>query len=256
VGAWGAGILQNDTAQDGIVEMTHTVGEDVARLGRQRPTEKGAAQLGAAVGLLLQFSWYSFAPDNDESRTLIDALDHTKGAWSPLPLRARTVLRRVLIGRGVELAARPARLGRKLRYGLFEDELERQDGHPMQRVFGRREPTLFEHPEAAGYAQKFADRCVRRVDEDFSDPDLVEDLAREAEGMGAFALLLLIEPCRVRPQKVAGWRKKADRAFARIRKECADNDSESWQQELEFYEDYHKCLAVAFDQLAAKFGPA
>jgi hypothetical protein len=72
MGAWGYGILQNDTAQDGLYEVAHEVEEAVGEwmIG----SEANAARLGAAVGILLQFSPYSFESENPFVVRLTEAL--------------------------------------------------------------------------------------------------------------------------------------------------------------------------------------
>jgi hypothetical protein len=55
MGAWGYGILQNDAAQDSMCEVARRIESDIASLS-DSGSEKNAASLGAATGLLLQFS--------------------------------------------------------------------------------------------------------------------------------------------------------------------------------------------------------
>ncbi|MEM7012061.1 MAG: hypothetical protein AAF585_11315, partial [Verrucomicrobiota bacterium] len=70
MGAWGYGILENDAAQDGLNDVAWPIHEDVAALSKQTATLESAAKLGAAVGLLMQWSPYSFNPENSFFATL------------------------------------------------------------------------------------------------------------------------------------------------------------------------------------------
>jgi hypothetical protein len=73
------------------------------------------------------------------------------------------------------------------------------------------------------------------------------DLARESQGMGAFATLLVLEPCRVPVKKVARWRKAYERAVARLDAEReSETEPAETDGEREFERDYGKCLDVAF----------
>lgn len=247
MGAWGRGLLQNDTAQDGLVEVISSIEEDVAALAAgARPGERSAARLGAAVGLLLQLSsWHSFDPESEASATVVQAIDRHRPALSALPRKAAHILRRVAEGGGGELASRPAKLNRSLRRALFATE---SGGFPMERTFGKREASLFADRDAEAYVQKVARRCVELVDADFAEEDIVNDLARESMAMGAFATLLVIEPCRVPVAKVERWRKAHRRAMAAFEVEGEPDESDA-----EFEEGYEKCLELAFRLMVRKF---
>ncbi len=236
MGAWGYGILQNDTAQDGLVEVIHRVKDGILRLARRRPAEEVAARAAAGVGMMLHLSaGYWFSPENEERTALLDALRRQEPEFDNLPRGAGRILRQVLDGKGPELANRDGKMGGRLQRALFARNL---DGFPMERVFGKREPSLFKHPEGAGFVQEIADYCAARVDKDFRQTFVVEDLSREAESMGAFAVLLVLEPCHIDPARFENWRD-------RYRKARAGMAEEGFEEE-DYYGQYDRCLEVAF----------
>jgi len=105
MGAWGYGILQNDTAQDGMCEVATRIEADITGMAAN-PGKETAAQLAAATALLLQFSPYSFNPENDFYDKLIAALTANHGHFAQLPGAAKETLDAIIAGRGAELAAR------------------------------------------------------------------------------------------------------------------------------------------------------
>jgi hypothetical protein len=242
MGAWGYGILQNDDSQDGLAALIHVIEDEIVRLAAWRRDERSTARLGAMIGLLLQMaSWYSFDPEKEVSRTIHSALERHEPLFGVLPRRARTLLLAVLEGKGKELTARPGKLNRSVRRALFATD---SDGFPMERVFAKREPSLFEHREAARYVQEFADHCVSVIDEDFADESIVDDLSRESTGMGAFGTLLVLEPCHVKPSKFVAWRKRWHTVLAAHDEEFEPDD---------FEREYNKNVELAFRLALKKF---
>jgi hypothetical protein len=241
MGAWGYGILQNDDAQDGLVDLIRFLEEDFLRIGRGRCNERGAARLGAAVGLLLQLgACRSFSPDSLFSSNVAAYLDYFAPQIGALPRRARTLLHAVFDGKGPGLAARRGKMSRLLRQALFATE---KNGFPMERVFSRREPALFEHREAARYVQEFADHCVSVVEADFQSVATVDELYR-SHGMAAFGTLLVLEPCHVKPSKFVAWRKRWHAVLAAHDEEFEPDD---------FEREYNKNVELAFQLAMTKF---
>ena len=236
MGTWDHGILDNDCASDGLADLAHGVLADIERLGASKPTATSTARLGGAVGVLLQLSPARFS---DETGAAITAALQTHAdsiaALSPGP---RRILRRVLAGEGAALAERPAKLPiRQVR--LLHAEATRAP-------FGKREPALFEASAAKSYVQQVARRCVEGLDEDFADESNWSDLCRESVGMGGLAALMVLEPCKVSPRKLASWRLKAQRGLAALEADADD--------ELPFQRSYHANLDKVFAALLTRFG--
>jgi hypothetical protein len=206
MGAWGRGLLQNDSAQDGLCEIIDSIAANALRLGRRRPGEAIAPRLGAAVGLLLQLeaTWW-FSAENECSARLLDALRRHQAQFEVLPKGAGALLQAVLAGKGASLAGRPGKRSRPLARALFATDV---GDFPMQRAFGKREPALFQHPEAARYVQEVADRCARWAEAGFRKRSLARELSSYEGGRGiaALAVLLVLEPCQVSPDRLESWR--------------------------------------------------
>jgi hypothetical protein len=99
MGAWGHGILQNDTAQDGLVAVGDRLIELLAEFA-DTPGVDWAAKAGAAVGLLLQFSPHAFDPESPDHPVLIKTLTACKPHFSELPGKAGSILEAILKGLG------------------------------------------------------------------------------------------------------------------------------------------------------------
>ena len=242
MGAWGYGILQNDAAQDSMCEVANRIESDIASLPNAG-SEEEAAKVGAATGLLLQFSPYSFNPENDFSNKLIGALSANREFFVHLPGNSAEILNQVIDGRGSELAERDGEVDPEIEKALHSDENEE---FIMQKAFSVSERDLFRHPVAVNYVQPIFDRIVAEVDEGFENDELVSDLSREAEFMGAFALLLILPSGRVNPEKFNQWRDR----FRRVWEDIEPIDDEI---EKEFAENYNRYLELAFQCGAAKF---
>jgi hypothetical protein len=245
MGAWGHGILQNDGVQDELCGVFDGIADDVRKLSRRRPDEKVAARAGAAVGMLLQLSaGYWLSEERERSGPAIRAvLERQRPAFDKLPPAAAVILTDVLEGKGPELAHRKAPADERLARAFYGN---RQDGFPMERQHGLREPSLFEHPEAARYVQEVADRLVKQLDRGFAaGADVLADLAREGDFLAALAVLLVIAPCRVDPDKFASWRARFRAALA----ESGDADPD----EADFVRAYNACVELAFTLGIEKF---
>jgi hypothetical protein len=237
MGTWDAGLLDNDTACDGLHDVTSVLETEIEELGRGR-TARAAERLAAAVGLLLQLDAYSFSPDSPESAEAIARAVAAHGKrFASWPAHPRRLLQQVATGKGHALAQRPAQVSRTLARILHT--------HPSPGGgFGRREPWLFVRPGSAAFVQRFARQCAEAVDDDFEDEDNWSDLCREGIGMGALAALLVIAPYRLPRAKVERWRRLAREGLARLEAEP--------DEELGFHREYYANLDRAFGQLLRK----
>lgn len=116
----------------------------------------------------------------------------------------------------------------------------------MQKAFSVCEHDLFQHPSAAKYVQQILDQIVAEVDEGFEDEEVVSDLSREAEFMGAFALLLILPAGGVNPDKFTQWRDRLREVWENV--EPIDDEIEK-----KFEENYNRNLELGFQCGAAKF---
>ena len=242
MGAWGYGIIQNDAAQDSMCEVAHRIESDITALSGAG-SEEDAAKVGAATGLLLQFSPYSFNPENDFHDRLIGALIANRKYFVHLDGKSAEILNQIIDGRGSELAARDGEVDADIEKALHSDENE---DFIMQKAFSVSEHDLFRHPVAMKYVQQIFDRIVADVDEGFEDEELVSDLSREAEFMGAFALLLVLPAGRVNSGKFHQWRDR----FREVWEDIEPIDDEI---ERKFEENYNRYLELAFQCGSARF---
>jgi hypothetical protein len=203
MGAWGYGLLENDSSQDGLVGILRDIEGDILRLDRRRPAEAIAARVGGAVGLLLQLqSWASFDPEKVFFPRLRRVLNRQEPCFEALSTEAVHLIEQVREGNGPDLVYRPGRLSAPLRRSLFPANKD----FPMQRTISKRDPALFAHPDAGRYVQEVADRLVRRVHRDFRKRYIAGDLATEGGNcIAGLAVLLLIEPCQVKPSLFREW---------------------------------------------------
>lgn len=90
MGTWDHGLLDNDTAPDGLGDLVQSLLTDVEQIGAARPTLATTAKLIAALGLLLQLSAYSFEAQGP-ARTITAAVKSTgpHARARPGPPRAR-----------------------------------------------------------------------------------------------------------------------------------------------------------------------
>jgi len=244
MGAWGTGILQNDTAQDGLNGAAYKLLSAVPSFAKNRGVDS-AAQLGAAVGLLLQFSPYSFNTESPDFPNLVKAIEANNEFLADLSGRAEEVIRLVADGRGGELAERPASLPSDLSRALHG--IKPPHEFAMQKIFAFREDDLFGHSKAIEFTQQFVNELVDEVDEGFADEEVVSDLSREGDFMGAFALLLIIEPCTVPSSKFKEWRTQ----FQQVWDNLEPTDDE---MERKFEGDYRPCVELALEYGVRKHG--
>src|SRR5262249_21764783 len=94
--------MEGDGPSDYIDDLAEQIEEDIAGFFEEEPSEANSARLGAAIGVLLQVSAYSF--ESDFARALRNALNHQSKMLSMLPEDARKILEAVARGKGPELA--------------------------------------------------------------------------------------------------------------------------------------------------------
>jgi len=228
MGTWDAGLLDNDCALDGLGKIGDSVVSDILALGSEKPTSARVDTLAAAVGVLLQLSTSDFDPTAPNGPKVAAAVAVWKEPIAKLSTPARDVLEAVGRGEGLRLA-------------------ERRSSYPKDVTkvvgtrFGAREEALFASKAAHDYVATVADRCIAAADEDF-ESDAVQDLCREAYGMGALAVLLVIAPYAVPKEKVAHWRSLAREALKTLE---SQKDSE-----LEFHREYYANVDTALGVLA------
>jgi hypothetical protein len=246
MGAWGHGILQNDSAQDDLCEVIEGIYGDVIALGKEPTNRRTVARLGAGVGLMLQLSAsYWFGEEGEYWPELREVLAQHESGFAAVSPEAGRILADVLAGKGEELAARDASPDARLSGALFAKDSQ---GFMMERTFGYREPALFTDPEAARYVQDVADRLAKVVDEGVAQDYMVEDPCREADFIGALSVLLVLEPCQVGPDRFASWREQ----FRKVQAEAEPGDS----SEADFFARYNDCLDQALQIGIDRFSAA
>ncbi len=239
MGTWGAGILQNDAAQDSLVEAAQQIEEAITEMAEDS-SERSWPRLLAALGLLVQFSPYSLNRENPLSAVLARALErHRPRMEGVSPELARAL---------DALADRrePAYDVREFAPAL-ETALHGRDAStfPMQKTWARPPDGCFAHPEARALLQEFAGRRIAKVEADFADEEALSDLCRESFAMGDFALLLILDSIDVDPATFERWR-------AAWREGRLEPDP----SEADFYDEYNACLESAFAYGIARFSKA
>jgi hypothetical protein len=236
MGTWDEGLLDNDTASDGLGDVAGGIVADIQTLGANKPDSKSTARLAAAVGLLLQLEPFYFSAENERSKTIVAALKAHEAQIAKLPPHARAVLDQVVGGKGEALAERPAPMNAALSQAVRKGAAQ---------CFGLREEVLFATEPGAAYVQEVANRCVKMVEDVFADEDNWSDLCREGYGMGGLAPLLVLEPCRVPRDKIEQWRSLAKKGLAEL--------EEREDDELDFHRPYHANLDIIFAALLKRF---
>lgn len=237
MGTWDDGLLDNDTALDGLGDLKHTIATDILAFGAMKPTATTTAKLGAAVGILLQLSAYDFGLATETGPKIATAVKAHGEQIAKLPPAARKVLEGVAAGQGETLGNRPAKMtGRQI--AILRKGTSRAP-------FGKREPSLFASKAAATYVQQVARRCIAMVDDDFRDEGNWSDLCREGMGLGCLGVLLVLAPCSVPTAKLERWRRAAKKGIATLRENPDD--------ELDFHERYYANLDAALALLQKKF---
>lgn len=231
MGTWGDGLLDSDGALDCAGEVTEWLEAQAALLVDSPATEVAAARLAALMGLLLHLSPYSFESPRSWP-ALRDALEQQHRAYAALSPEAATLMRQLLHGAGKELGAR-----RGERSGEF---LQALGGY----LDGVLEPCLLAHEAAGALVQEVAGVCADMLDVRLTG-DL--DLYESADAMGAFALLLLLPPCRLEGARLKRWHGFMREARRRTGAEGTGNP------DIEFFDRYMVNVELAFRLARARF---
>lgn len=237
MGTWDDGLLDNDTALDGLAELVDGVVQDIESIGAGKPTAAAAGRLAGAIGVLLQLAPDRFEKGEPAGERLAAAVRGQAKGVARLGAGARRVLGKLAAGEGLAPAERRGRMARTHAALLHAGSEESR--------FGRRVPALFAGAAGAAYVRAVARRCVAMVAEDFEDPANWGDLCREGIGIGGLAALLVLAPCRVAARTIAGWRSKARRGLAGLE---AEDD-----EELGFHRGYYRNLDRVLGILMRRF---
>jgi hypothetical protein len=240
MGAWDAGLLENDTSLDGLGALDAQLMEDVVALGAAKPTAVHTAKLAATVGLLATISPFSFSRDSEDAEKVRAALTAHQAGIARLKPKARTFLLGIIDGDGEKLTRPTAKLTAALSTAFYGPSKK-----PATSPFGPFRKELFDSPAAQATLQRFAKACLAMLAEDFSDEDTWSDLCREATSVGALVALLLLHGAKVPVKKLEGWRKKAQKGLATLE---ADPD-----EELDFHREFHGYMDKAFALAIAKY---
>jgi hypothetical protein len=236
MGTWGSGLMEGDGPLDCIGDLAHQIEQDIAGFAKADPSETMAARLGAALGLLLQVSIYSF--ESDFARTLKKVLSHHSKSINRLSEDAKKIFEEVAGGNG-------PRLARGTR--VIDERLQTLLGRRW--AMDTRQTALFHHPEAIAYVQSFAEKCGDIVDEGFQGEDL--DLY-EVNFMGACGLLLVIAPIQIDGNRIARWRDNLRRVHDQTKVALSKPINQANQADLPFFEEYMTNAAQAFDLILSK----
>jgi hypothetical protein len=243
MGAWGYGLLQNDSSQDGLLHVIRSVSDDVVGLRRRKPTPDSAGRLAGAVGLLVQLQmWHCFDPERDAGAALLAAVERHEPAFHVLPKTARDVLGAIRAGKGQEIVNQDGPLRGELLQALYEGGPD--SSFPMERGTGVWHAGMFEHPAAAAYVQEFAGRCFELVAGGFDDlgqpPEMWDEHGNE---IAALCILLQLQPCRVPAESFRDW-------WGRYRAAEGDDDLAN----LETFEiRYRRCVWRALNYGLMRF---
>lgn len=235
MGTWGPGILQNDTALDRVDERADKLLSAMSSFA-ENPGIESVAQLGAAVGLMLQCSSGGPEVGSPDHVNLVNAIKANKPFLAKLPRRAQKTLRLVAADRGGELPKEAASLPADLAMAFYG--FKAAPPYLMAYYFTTRHDELFRHAKVIGFTQRLADELVDETDEGFSNEELVSKLPGYGDFMGSFALLLIIDPCRVEPGKFTKWREQ----FRQVWNNLEPTDNEDWRT---FLVEYRSCVELA-----------
>jgi hypothetical protein len=233
MGTWDDGLLDNDTACDGLGDLCGEIRDDIERFGDD---PSATAELCAAVGVLLQLSDYDFDLESDRGSAIASAVSTHAAQLATLPAAARAVMEAVADGKGKEIAGR-----RDPAHSVWANLINA--GATTSR-FGERHAALFATTAGAAYVQTVADRCVAMIEDDMEREDDWGDMCREMGSIGVVGVLLVIAPRTLDAAVVQSWRTKAQKGIAELRER--DDD------ELEFHEGYYANLDAALALLSPK----
>lgn len=246
MGAWDTAILTNDMALDSLGEVSFRIETDIRALPNA-PTPQRAAQLGAAVGLLLIFSPYSFDPDNEMRGVIQQKLAAYHGFLSALGGEAAALLNALAAGDNTPIGEK-MKLSPQLAAALYGVQ---EDGSPNNDEEGAYRPALFSHPDARAYLAGVVERCAQALESDLEDEEVLEDLSREAVGIGSLGALAVIEPVGLGAQRVAGWRTRVQEGLQNLVERGEYEDADFDQR---FYGNV-KAVLVLIEQRITQSAP-
>lgn len=234
MGTWDNGLLDNDTACDGIADLAGMVRDQAMALLSKKPTKARAERIAGGLGLLLQLQPGPYAwTESDDGKAFCAALGvffANDKARAFVGKGACAVIDSVVGGScDFEAAAKVPAATAKL--------LHKSGGSG----FGVRHAVLFNSDGAAAVVAQRCRTITAMVNADFDDEDNWSDLCREGIAMGTLGFLLLMTPMTVPATTIARWRKKAQAGIAAL-EEDAD-------EELEFHRGYYKNLDAVFARL-------
>ena len=99
-----------------------------------------------------------------------------------------------------------------------------------------------------------ADRLVKVVDQGIADDGMVADPCGEADFIAALSVLLVLEPCRVGPDRFASWRER----FHKLQTEAKPGDGADLRPRRvrTFFARYNGCLDQALQIGIDRFSAA
>lgn len=231
MGTWAAGLLDNDTALDGLGDFEDEVLEEALRLATKRPSAASLEQLAAAVGLLTQL-WsddFLWEADREQAQSLRAAIaPHLASKQASAP--ARALLKATS---ATTFVPRPTSVARPIGRLLHQKGTTR---------FGRRPAGVYETAGGAALIARLSRAAERRVAEDFSDEDTWADLCREGLSVGLLALPFAT-PLSFAPKKLERWRRLARKGLETI---------EGNGEEVAFHRRYYRNLDALFERLLAR----
>lgn len=203
MGTWGSGILQNDHASDSVLDAAGEIDEVIRELASSDdpPSAAEAERMLGAVALLMRFTPYALAAENDERASVVAAITRLRSALPVVSAEANAALDAIVAGAEPDyrLTSFSPRLTRILHGNDDRD-------FPMQRTWADAPTGVFDLPGARAVAQEVAEACVAAIDEDFESEETLADPCRESFVIGHLALLLVLDGIRVDPACFARWR--------------------------------------------------
>ncbi len=227
MGTWGEGLFDGDGALERVGSISDQLEARVAELCKRPPSTKDAAELGAALGILLQISPYSFE-NAERAGRILAALRQQAPSFADLPPTTSALLERLAAGAGAELAERDGGRRGTLRLAL--------GGY----LDGLREPALFATAAAQALVQEVAETCAAALDREL---ETAEDLY-EVDSMGLCGLLLLLEPWQLDSERVERWRDRLRAIYAGMCTRYGEKGAD-----MEFFKGYLRNAERAFQLL-------
>jgi hypothetical protein len=238
MGAWGNGLIDNDSARDCIVDFTLRVQREIIEIG-DGESRKIAGTLSAAVGILLRLSPNCFDPIPDLGDKphfyprLLGAISHNLEHMSSFPANAPQVLAAVLRGQGEELASREGKLEPELLAALFGER-----SGVLQGTFSVLETDLFSHTSSRTYMKAKTKELVAEIDKAFKIRESVIDMSYSYLG-GMLGLLLVLPFNGIKASKIEKWQKHCHKIWS-------SNGAAEEANDLKFELGYRDNVNAAF----------